>query len=51
MRLSRHKGEQQKHPTIPAHNPLGVGTLRQILKDVANQIGISLEEILLTLED
>lgn len=29
-------------PTIPAHKPLRVGTLRQILKDVANQVGTNL---------
>ena len=45
MRLSRQAGEQQQHLTIPAHKPLRVGTLRQILKDVASQCGIGLEEV------
>ncbi len=45
MRLSRQVGEQQQHLTIPAHKPLRVGTLRQILKDVASQCGIGLEEV------
>jgi predicted RNA binding protein YcfA (HicA-like mRNA interferase family) len=45
MRLSREDGEQQQHLTIPAHKPLRVGTLRQILKDVASQCGIGLEEV------
>ena len=45
MRLSRQTGEQQQHLTIPAHKPLRVGTLRQILKDVASQCGIGLEEV------
>ena len=45
MRLSRQIGEQQQHLTIPAHKPMRVGTLRQILKDVASQTGVSLEEV------
>ena len=45
MRLSRQIGEQQQHLTIPAHKPMRVGTLRQILKDVASQTGVSLEEL------
>ena len=45
MRLSRQAGEQQQHLTIPAHKPLRVGTLRQILKDVASQCGVGLEEV------
>ncbi len=45
MRLSRQVAEQQQHLTIPAHKPLRVGTLRQILKDVASQCGIGLEEV------
>jgi hypothetical protein len=45
MRLSRQAGDQQQHLTIPAHKPLRVGTLRQILKDVASQCGISLKEL------
>jgi len=49
MRLSRQDGDQQQHLTIPAHKPLRVGTLRQILKDVANQTGSNLEAILLDL--
>jgi hypothetical protein len=41
---------QQQHPTIPAHKPLRVGTLRQILKDVASQLGCSLEELIGSLD-
>ena len=37
--------------TIPAHKPLRVGTLRQILMDVANQTGFSLEAVLQELAD
>ena len=45
MRLSRQAGDQQQHLTIPAHKPLRVGTLRQILKDVASQCGLGLKEV------
>ena len=45
MRLSRQTAEGQQHRTIPAHKPRRVGTHRQILKDVASQTGVSLEEI------
>ena len=36
MRLTRVLPNGQQHLTIPAHKPLRVGTLRQVLKDVAN---------------
>ena len=45
MRLSRQAAVGQQHLTIPAHKPMRVGTLRQILKDVASQTGVSLEEV------
>jgi predicted RNA binding protein YcfA (HicA-like mRNA interferase family) len=45
MRLSRQTADGQQHLTIPAHKPMRVGTLRQILKDVASQSGVSLEEV------
>lgn len=50
MRLTRRSGGEQQHLTIPAHKPLRVGTLRQILKDVAAQLGFSIEELLVSLE-
>jgi predicted RNA binding protein YcfA (HicA-like mRNA interferase family) len=46
MRLSRSSDGQQQHLTIPAHKPLRVGTLRQILKEVAYQLGCSIEELI-----
>jgi predicted RNA binding protein YcfA (HicA-like mRNA interferase family) len=46
MRLTRVVGSQEQHLTIPAHKPLRVGTLRQILKDVAEQTNQSLEAVL-----
>jgi hypothetical protein len=50
MRLTRDSAGQQQHLTIPAHKPLRVGTLRQILKDVAAQLGCSIEELLGSLD-
>lgn len=50
MRLSRQAGDQQQHLTIPAHKPIRVGTLRQILKDVALQLGSSVEEVIRAIE-
>ena len=51
MRLSRQGAGAQQHLTIPAHKPMRVGTLRQILKDVASQTGVSLEEVVQSIED
>jgi hypothetical protein len=50
MRMTRRSGGDQQHLTIPAHKPLRVGTLRQILKDVAAQLGCSIEELLTSLD-
>lgn len=50
MRLSRSADGQQQHLTIPAHKPLRVGTLRQILKDVAAQLGCSMDELIASLD-
>ncbi len=36
----------EHHITIPAHNPLRVGTLNGILRDVAEHLAISREELL-----
>lgn len=43
------KGEH--HLTIPAHNPLKIGTLNAILKDVANHFKLTKEEIFKQLFD
>jgi len=45
-----HFDEGQQHLTIPAHNPLRPGTLQHILKDVAAQIGTSLDQVVASLE-
>ena len=45
IRLTTQRGGEH-HVTIPRHNVLKVGTLNAILKDVANQFGLSREELL-----
>jgi hypothetical protein len=53
MRLTRVLPNGQQHltiPAIPAHKPLRVGTLRQILKDVANQVGTNLDALIQALD-
>ena len=32
--------------TIPAHNPIKIGTLSSILKDIANHHGLELDELI-----
>jgi predicted RNA binding protein YcfA (HicA-like mRNA interferase family) len=46
IRLTRSNGDSEQHLTIPAHKPLRVGTLRQILKDVAQHTLQTLEMVL-----
>ena len=46
MRLTRPGAHGQQHITIPAHKPLRIGTLRQILKDVASQSLIDLDTLI-----
>ncbi|MDJ0582028.1 type II toxin-antitoxin system HicA family toxin [Crocosphaera sp.] len=36
----------EHHITIPAHNPLKVGTLNAILKDIGNHFQINRDELL-----
>ncbi len=36
----------EHHLTIPAHDPIKVGTLAEILKDVADHFGLQREELL-----
>ena len=44
MRLSSSFRGTQHHVTIPAHSPLKIGTLSQILADVANYLDCTREE-------
>lgn len=37
--------EGEHHVTIPDHNPLKVGTLAGVLRDVAEHFGITREEV------
>ena len=46
---TQEKGEH--HITIPAHNPLKVGTLNAILKNVANHLKLDREEFINLLFD
>ena len=45
MRFTR-DAEPKHSVTIPDHNPLRLGTLRQILGDVATRLGVSVEKLL-----
>ena len=45
MRLSSSFRGTQHHVTIPAHSPLKIGTLSQILADVANYLDCTREEL------
>jgi len=39
-------GESVHHVTIPRHKPLRVGTLNNILKDIAEHLNVDKEEVL-----
>jgi predicted RNA binding protein YcfA (HicA-like mRNA interferase family) len=41
-----HVGPPQAHVAVPMHDQIKIGTLHDILKTVAQQRGLSLEEIL-----
>jgi hypothetical protein len=45
MRLSSSFRGVQHHITIPAHSPLKIGTLSQILADVAVYIEVTRDEL------
>jgi predicted RNA binding protein YcfA (HicA-like mRNA interferase family) len=46
IRLTRQVGEETHHVTIPRHSSLRVGTLNQILSDVAFHLGIDKQQLL-----
>lgn len=50
LRLT-HEAPPQHHVTIPAHDPLKVGTLSAILSDVAAHLEITREDLLHQLFD
>lgn len=39
----------EHHVTVPAHDPIKVGTLNAILRDVAEHTGLTREELLIEL--
>ena len=45
IRLTTQK-QGEHHITIPAHNPLKVGTLKAILRDFANHFQLNRDELL-----
>lgn len=46
LRLTRRAGQDEQHLTIPRHASLRVGTLANVLRDVAEQLGMSRDEVL-----
>jgi len=44
LRLTTRQGGEH-HVTVPRHDPLRIGTLAQILGDVAEHMGLSRDEI------
>ncbi len=46
IRLSVLLKGKELHITIPNHNPLKIGTLNNILKEISDQLKISKEELL-----
>lgn len=41
-----HPGPPESHVTIPAHRPVKIGTLSQILEDVASHLHLTRQEVL-----
>ncbi len=46
IRLTKISGDKEHHLTIPDHSPLKIGTLNNILQDIARHLKISKEELL-----
>jgi predicted RNA binding protein YcfA (HicA-like mRNA interferase family) len=46
LRLTRRRGDETHHVTIPAHKPLKVGTLSSILRTVSRHLGMDRDELL-----
>lgn len=46
VRLTLQTSRQQHHITVPLHNPMRVGTLNQILTEVATHLEISKDELI-----
>ncbi|MFZ2358294.1 MAG: type II toxin-antitoxin system HicA family toxin [Anaerolineae bacterium] len=48
IRLTTFK-QGEHHVTIPRHNPLRVGTLNAVLRDVADHLGVTRDELIRSL--
>lgn len=46
IRLTRVSEEGDHHITVPNHSPLKIGTLNNILQEIATHLNISKEELL-----
>lgn len=46
VRLTRRSLQGEHHITVPLHHPLRVGTLNAILSDIAENLGMSKEELI-----
>jgi predicted RNA binding protein YcfA (HicA-like mRNA interferase family) len=46
VRLTLQNSPQEHHLTVPLHKPIRVGTLNQILTDVATHLQISKDELI-----
>jgi predicted RNA binding protein YcfA (HicA-like mRNA interferase family) len=46
IRLTSRYTKEEHNITIPAHNPIKIGTLNNILKEVAEYLGITKEELI-----
>jgi predicted RNA binding protein YcfA (HicA-like mRNA interferase family) len=46
VRLTLHIAGKEHHITVPLHSPMRVGTLNQILTDVAANLDISKDELI-----
>ena len=49
IRLSRKSPDKTDYITVPNHNPIKIGTLSDILRDVSIQLNLSKEELIKTL--
>ena len=49
VRLTKVSPDGTHHVTVPLHNPIRLGTLNSILRDVAAHLGMSRDELLKTL--
>lgn len=51
IRLTKSFEKEDHHLTIPNHNPIKIGLLSKILKDVAEKMELSVEELMKLIND